>query len=137
MTSKNNNLETIIIQSTFKLRLIENFLRKNSIYKFASDNIIGGWGSGYVCLPNWHPWYGKDYEELYDTEISVHGGLTYTDYDDIEDLWVIGFDTNHYSDDLLNCSLKFVTEETKRLEQQCLELVTVQRRLKIDKLLNR
>lgn len=119
MIFKDLDLDIKVIESTYKLILVENFHRKKSGHLFPPDYNMGGWGNGYVCLPNWHPWYKKDYNEI-NILTNVHGGLTFTQHDEEEDLWVIGFDTNHYDDDLINCSFDFVLEETKKLEQQCL-----------------
>jgi hypothetical protein len=46
--------------------------------------------NGYVLLPDNHPFYGKDYDEI---DVDAHGGITYAD----EDGW-IGFDTAHAFD---------------------------------------
>lgn len=72
---------------------------------FILRNTHGAW-CGYVGVPNTHPAYGKDYN---DVDVDVHGGLTYADVcgDHIchvpepgmpDDVWWLGFDTNHYSD---------------------------------------
>jgi hypothetical protein len=51
---------------------------------------------GYICIPKGHPWFGKDYDNI---DASVHGGLTFAQYDDDDDesYW-IGFDCAHYND---------------------------------------
>lgn len=42
---------------------------------------MGGWGNGYVAIPEGHPCFGKDYDQIYDEyNINVHGGLTFSDY---------------------------------------------------------
>src|SRR6185295_14871422 len=64
---------------------------------------------GYVGVPEGHPWFGKDYNEI---DAEVHGGLTYAaecDEDDKEHgichveedgirRWWIGFDCGHFMD---------------------------------------
>lgn len=89
-------------------------------------NSLGAW-CGYVAVPADHPWYGVNYNRLYD-QTRVHGGLTYSDTCDemrpcskclpdaqfglrgayvdhaIRALihepatWWIGFDCGHYAD---------------------------------------
>lgn len=77
---------------------------------------------GYVAVPKGHPLFGKDYNEIYDYEkeqgidISVHGGLTYSNQcnyvichvtDRPEDeAWWFGFDCAH-GYDLIPGMLKF------------------------------
>lgn len=56
-----------------------------------------GHRNGYVRIPEWHPWFGKHYDDI---DAEVHGGLTYSAGD--SDLrgpgfW-IGFDTAHAGD---------------------------------------
>lgn len=56
---------------------------------------------GYVGVPESHPLYGKDYD---DVNITVHGGLTFSDnYSDYpieteEKTWWFGFDCAHCDD---------------------------------------
>ena len=67
---------------------------------------------GYVGVPPGHPLHGRDYA---DTDLDVHGGLTYSDYcqEGAEDgpgvchvpepgrpaeVWWLGFDCGHYYD---------------------------------------
>lgn len=45
--------------------------------------------NGYVQVPDNHPFYGLDYEDI---DVNIHGGLTYA-----EEGW-IGFDTAHAFD---------------------------------------
>lgn len=39
----------------------------------------GGWGNGYVAIPEGHPAYGLDYDNDIFNSISIHGGLTYAE----------------------------------------------------------
>lgn len=68
-------------------------------------NHQGAW-CGYVGLPPGHKFHGKDYD---DTNVSVHGGLTYAKKCDghvchvaapgePEDVWWLGFDCHHAFD---------------------------------------
>ncbi len=57
---------------------------------------------GYIGVPQGHPWYGKDYD---DVECEVHGGLTYGSESDDEypcplpvKVWWFGFDCGHLYD---------------------------------------
>ena len=72
---------------------------------FILRNMLGAW-CGYVGVPSTHPAYRQDYN---DVDVDVHGGLTYADVcgDHIchipepgmpDDVWWLGFDTNHYCD---------------------------------------
>ncbi len=106
---------------------------------FFPDNF--GWGMGYVLLPPNHPFYGINYNDI---NIDVHGGLTYSNYFDstrflkwtnnrkvvgditldnfknFNNYWMIGFDTNHYGDNLEKCSESYVINETQNILDQCL-----------------
>ena len=106
--------------------VIENYFRNYTTGLISvqyNDNF--GWGMGYVLLPPNHPFYGINYNDI---NIDVHGGLTYSNYFDstrflkwtnnrkvvgditldnfkkFNNYWMIGFDTNHYGDNLENCS---------------------------------
>ena len=113
-------------------------MKSNSIPGFHMDF---GWGMGYILIPHNHPFYGKHYDDI---SISVHGGLTYgkkfnsdnflkwienreihgdvtkENYQKFNNYWIIGFDTNHYGDDLYECSLDYVINETDSMVDQCL-----------------
>jgi len=113
-----------------------------------------GWGNGYVLIPHNHPFYGVNYNDIYDLgrkysiglddSIDVHGGLTFSEYFDvnrflewIKDLeidgdvtkenyekfnnyWMIGFDTGHFGDSMETCPKFYVFSETNNLLEQCL-----------------
>jgi len=115
--------------------LVRNHLHEYSKQKDfgAHVEMIGGWGNGYVGIPVWHPFYKIDYDDLY-KHTSVHGGLTFSDYDDEEDLWIIGFDTCHSGDNMYNWSYDNVLKETIKLREQCLKPKEVQRILKLNKI---
>ena len=51
---------------------------------------------GYVGIPNNHPLWGKNYN---DVDVQVHGGLTFSEADDDDKLtWWFGFDCAHAGD---------------------------------------
>jgi len=87
------------------------------IYDETGEFVFHGWGNGYVHLPPGHKWYGKNHDKI---PVEVHGGLTYSEWDEEKICWVIGFDTNHSGDTLEKWPREAVLEETERLLQQCL-----------------
>ena len=117
--------------------IIENHMKRIPNFHFDF-----GWGNGYVLLPINHPLYGKGYDDI---DIEIHGGLTFGQSFDstrflewienrqifgdvtkenhikFNNYWMIGFDTNHYGDDLESCSLEFVKYETAFLLDRCLD----------------
>jgi len=97
-------------------------------------SIQNGFANGYVCIPSWHPYYLKNYTDI---PVNVHGGLSFSAYDKQKNMWVIGFDTFHYNDNINNCSFDFVKEQTFFLREQCMNIKEVQRFLKIKKILNK
>lgn len=122
--------------------LCENFMRKLEYLDILNINEYG-WGNGYVLLPHKHPYYGKHYDDL-NIDINIHGGVSFSDKFDsssflehikdrdflggdlnrenihnFDDYWMIGFDTNHYTDDIESCSKEYVLSETESLLDQC------------------
>lgn len=94
-----------------------------------------GWGNGYVIIPKGHPLHGIEYDEINEKGIDVHGGLTCSvlvdkklierfsdEYPPLNDedigTWLVGFDTMHYIDNIINCNKEFVESETERLKEQ-------------------
>ena len=82
-------------------------------YKVEKDFIVDGFRCviigqslghrcGYVHIPADHKFYGEDYDDIY---VKVHGGLTYSGFNDInypvdgsnKEYW-IGFDCAHLGD---------------------------------------
>ena len=126
---------TIIIDDIFPMYLKESHLRSQLINSSFVEGLMElGWGNGYVGLPKWHPWFGMDYDNI---PVIVHGGLTYANLYEEVGLWVIGFDTHHYQDNMTNCSFKYVKEETYRLMKQCYNakgMENIIRSLKLKKL---
>lgn len=104
-------MKTVILENTWLTRGLIDF----------------GWGNGYVIIPKDHKLHGVHYDDI---NVDVHGGLTFSELVDTqmmekfgldtEDIgkWCVGFDTAHYSDNLLNWSKERVKEETEYLFQQ-------------------
>jgi len=56
---------------------------------------LGTW-CGYVIIPEDHPWHGLTYSDL--TDVSVHGGVTYSGEEVFHQEWAVGFDCGHAFD---------------------------------------
>tara|TARA_R100000458_G_scaffold7395_1_gene5873 strand:- start:585 stop:1055 length:471 start_codon:yes stop_codon:yes gene_type:complete len=71
-------------------------------FKFRIIRMTWGVWNGYVILPKGHIFHGKTMEDRQISDLTVHGGVTYTDSGggewSKEDDWIIGFDTNHIYD---------------------------------------
>lgn len=93
-----------------------------------------GWGNGYVLIPPRHPYYKVDYHEL-NLHIYVHGGLTFSRmidknmlkyYHELNEshigLWMVGFDTKHWGDNLKLWPKEEVIKETINLRNQLIKL---------------
>lgn len=83
--------------------------------------------NGYVKIPEDHPFYNEDYDNI---PVTVHGGLTYADKHDDGSFWV-GFDCAHYGDLLPKSPIRtggvfrdkeYVLNELKSLTKQIAEL---------------
>ncbi len=89
-----------------------------------------GWGNGYVViLDRSHPLFGEHYmgkaneETGYDfrsklDHLDVHGGITYSEYDEKRCGWVIGFDSAHWMDNKENRPKEWCIQETEDLLKQ-------------------
>jgi hypothetical protein len=81
-----------------------------------------GWGCGYVAVPKEHKLYGVSYNQL--DSIAIHRGLTFSDKwmngmpEEVKEMWIFGFDCNHYGDTLENCPEEFVNSEVESLKEQ-------------------
>lgn len=86
---------------------------------------MGGWGNGYVIIPEGHKLNGVHYDNI---DVDVHYGLTFSepakslDWAEISDEdsggWIVGFDTLHYGDDINKWPMEAVEAETERLKEQ-------------------
>ncbi|WP_227430456.1 hypothetical protein [Psychrobacter sp. I-STPA6b] len=98
---------------------MKSFTRKNTWSKDSHH----GWGSGYVAIPESSSWHGVEYEQI---PVSVHGGLTWSslakdlcEIDGVDDDdWIIGFDTQHSGDNLIDQDEAYVLDETQSLLRQ-------------------
>lgn len=84
-----------------------------------------GHSNGYVVIlnPN-HPMYGikyynpEDYSSTIVGDIDIHGGITFSEYDENRRAWVIGFDVCHYGDTKQSMPYKSCVNETINLYNQ-------------------
>ncbi len=105
------NIEIIKEENGIKAGVIENHLKVPASLALL---ISHGWGNGYLGLPEGHPWYNMDYNEI---PIEVHCGLTFGEL--LEDgLYWIGFDTAHARDNEYNWPKEKVIEETINMLDQ-------------------
>ena len=125
--SKGTNV--IRIDGMFPIFLVER--NQEDLIQIKSFQMPQGWGNGYVGIPSWHPYYKMDYNEI---PIDCHGQLTFSKLDDDENLWVVGFDTNHSGDNKINCSKKFVKQNCLHIIDQCMQVKEAQRIIKLDKI---
>lgn len=102
----------------FKIVIIENpqfdysIPISESLKKVASR----GYGNGYVCLPEYHPFFKLDFGEI---PVNINSPLTFSDLSEKENLWVIGFDTSKYGLNLNNCPFELVKKMAFDLENKC------------------
>ena len=98
---------------------MKHFLRENT-WIGGTDR---GWGNGYVALPRQHPLFGMDTIEI-NEKLGygfVHGGVTWArnsdhivgwkEVKDMDNMWVIGWDTTHFGDDIANYPKERVFKE--------------------------
>lgn len=141
-----NNIYTLVIESR---------LRKSIQNLPTSISYDCGWGNGYILIPEYHPFYGKHYDDI---DINIHGGLTYSNkfesdnffnwiknleidgditlnnYKEFDGYWMFGFDTAHSGDNVFNCSKQYVINETENLLNQCINIKGYKRKLRKEKL---
>lgn len=95
------------------------------------SSVPHGYGNGYVGVPPEHPWYGLSYDEIHEKypNLSVHGGLTYSDSiigdDESPNTWWVGFDTCHLDDNKITCDERYCETEVESLKQQALDALNV------------
>ena len=105
--------------------MLKGFIRASNMTQ--TSYFTFGWGCGYILLPEDHPFYKVDYDEI---PITVHGGLTFGCIvsDRMQKNWklkkedigkyCIGFDALHHGDNLENWSREKVLIETYRLRHK-------------------
>lgn len=92
--------------------------RKHGFLVFLIKNhLSGGTHNGYLVVPKEHPWWGVHYDDI---PSGVHGGLTFSEQ--IDDLWVIGFDTNHAGDTSENWNFLRIISETYILANEAVKI---------------
>lgn len=80
------------------------------------------WYCGYVEVPKNHIYFGQHYADINDiNDIGCHGGLTYSGYSFKDNVYYIGFDTNHVYSDRCN-NLAFVENECMNIIEQLIKL---------------
>jgi len=129
--------------------IIEYVEKDGRLVKISVLNIKGNhaWRCGYVGVPEGHSLYDTDYNKL--DNIEVHGGLTFSNYNQrydeaagVQKYWYLGFDCAHSNDVLdtdtkvkynvkdynyhvdypITCDLDYVKCEVKYLAKQIQEL---------------
>ena len=96
-----------------KYDTLDYFIKESIFWKRRYANLPStfnkcGWGNGYIVIPKNHPFYKMHYNEIHEKyDIDVHGGFTFAgeakemswpevkDHMKKNDLWILGFDTNH------------------------------------------
>lgn len=106
---------------------VDCFIRRNNSLAFC----------GYVVITSDNKLFGLDYDSIYSkVNISVHGGLTYSDENDGK--WIIGFDCAHAGDlcpafpyyDAIYRTKEFVISECESLADSISEFSGIIQRLK-------
>jgi hypothetical protein len=102
---------------------------ENTWIKRGGIFLHSGWGNGYVVIPKDHPFHGLHYHVI-NHFVSVHGGLTFSEYCSKENMlqfhldendigkWIVGFDTGHFGDDENTWNKGAVQAETDYLLAQ-------------------
>jgi hypothetical protein len=96
------------------------FTRKNEqLVEGAGNNSLfaRGWGKGFVAIPKEHILYGVNHRDI---KVTAHNGLSYSEYEDIDDdkYWVFGFDTDGAGDNCSSCDEEYIISETDFLFTQ-------------------
>lgn len=105
---------------------MKTFLRENTWIGFdALTKLQRGWGNGYVALPKRHPYFGLGREQINEKlDYYVHGGLTFASHSsdldweevkDMDDMWIVGWDTAHFSDTMETWPKERVFLENQKL----------------------
>ncbi|WP_106460142.1 hypothetical protein [Anaerococcus sp. Marseille-P3915] len=88
---------------------------------FTDESKYSNWYCGYAVIPEDHPFYGEDYDEV-EGYVDVHGGLTFSGELDGIDGFLLGFDCNHYEDSPEVQDEEYTLNECKRLVDQLIEI---------------
>lgn len=96
-------MKQMIYQKYRKIELLDSGICFG--YKYYILN-LGTHPTAYIDIPKNHPFYNKDYEDIFFSgcDIEVHGGLTFSESglwiseDEEIEGWFIGWDYAHYGD---------------------------------------
>lgn len=100
---------------------------EDGFYPFWIDTSVNNtWFCGYAVIPEDHPFYGEDYDEV-EGYIDVHGGLTFSGELDGIDGFLLGFDCNHYGDSPYVEDEDYTLSECKRLVDQLIEIERIEK----------
>lgn len=104
--------------------IIKKFYEK--LYPFFPGISVNNiWFCEYAVIPEDHPFYGEDYDEV-EGYVDVHGGLTFSGELDGIDGFLLGFDCNHYGDSPEVQDEEYTLSECKRLVDQLIEIEEVE-----------
>ncbi len=125
-----------LVDKIFTLKIpIERILPEASL-KEIEKFLPHGWGNGYLYLPKGHPWYGIDYDSFdynsittnipwgftYATEETIHypGQLC---WEDMDTYWVLGFDTMHYGNNIIDHDETWIDNTLASLKQDAVNIL--------------
>ena len=102
-----------------------------TVRKKSTTTFERGWGNGYVGIGKDHPLFSVDYGKLWNSDLEVHGGITFSELIDCKDensewhvldgMWAFGFDTAHSDDDQYSCSESYVKRQLDDFAKQLAE----------------
>lgn len=103
------------------MRLID--MELDEKIKKAAPSMQEKWYNGYLTFPKGHKFENVNYDDI---NISVHGGLTYSDRAEDVIGWTIGFDTAHFSDNIEIQNEEYVWKEIESMYEQAKGLTNEQ-----------
>lgn len=120
-------LKTILIDTNYQSNQTPYFYLREITWLKSSET---GWGNGYIVITDRnHPLFGQSENGTYDEdgnydwssrldELRVHGGITYSDYQEDRKGWVIGFDCAHWNDNPRQHNKEWLFKHTQQLLEQ-------------------
>lgn len=133
MHKERTTLHTWTTDSGLPAAIIFNTSNDNKIMK--ELGIETEWHCGYVGVSKGHPLFERDYRDE-DIDISVHGGLTFSNFlSNIDqkfdsEIYYFGYDCRHYKDTILICDINYCKKECENLAHQ---LTTLTKTIKKEK----
>lgn len=113
---------------------VQYFCVENEQYTMGTYVVERGWGNGYLVLSKNHPVWGIHYDVINESHhLGAHGGWTFSQFyhkmkkqaskfiteesplEINDDDWIIGFDTAHYDDNLINWPKEEVFSHVREL----------------------